>query len=113
MTAQKTSVAAMKMAVRNKAVRNGMLFHSDRRIYYTYDKCKSILSDNNIIQSIGRKVNYRDNAIAESFFKSLKEDMVYQRRFTAKYSSKLEFYGFIEGFYNSKYNKLSFRLRYT
>ncbi|SKC02916.1 Integrase core domain-containing protein [Sphingobacterium nematocida] len=102
MTAENTSVAAMKMAVGNRAVKNGLIFHSDRGIQYACGEFKSILSDNNIIQSMSRKANCWDNAVAESFFKSLKAEMVYHRRFMDQHSAKLEVFGYIEGFYNTK-----------
>ncbi|SKC07147.1 Integrase core domain-containing protein, partial [Sphingobacterium nematocida] len=74
----------------------------DRGIQYACGEFKSILSDNNIIQSMSRKANCWDNAVAESFFKSLKAEMVYHRRFMDQHSAKLEVFGYIEGFYNTK-----------
>lgn len=70
MTAENTSVSAMKMAVKNRGVRKGLIFHSDRGVQYACDEFKSILRDNDIIQSMSRKANCWDNAVAESFFKS-------------------------------------------
>lgn len=102
MTAGSTTVAAIKMAVRNRAVKNGLIFHSDRGVQYACDEFKAILSHNNIIQSMSRKANCWDNAVAESFFKSLKTEMVYHRRFMDQQSAKLEVFGYIEGFYNTK-----------
>lgn len=81
MTAENTSVSAMKMAVKNRGVRKGLIFHSDKGVQYACDEFKSILRDNDIIQSMSRKANCWDNAVAESFFKSLKAEMVYHRRF--------------------------------
>lgn len=102
MTAGNTTVAAIKMAVGNRAVKNGLIFHSDRGVQYACDEFKAILSHNNIIQSMSRKANCWDNAVAESFFKSLKTEMVYHRRFMDQQSAKLEVFGYIEGFYNTK-----------
>lgn len=102
MTAENTSVSAMKMAVKNRGVRKGLIFHSDRGVQYACDEFKSILRDNDIIQSMSRKANCWDNAVAESFFKSLKAEMVYHRRFIDQQSAKLEVFGYIEGFYNTR-----------
>ncbi|WP_082632170.1 IS3 family transposase [Algoriphagus resistens] len=102
MTAGNTTVAAIKMAVGNRAVKNGLIYHSDRGVQYACDEFKAILSQNNIIQSMSRKANCWDNAVAESFFKSLKTEMVYHRRFMDQQSAKLEVFGYIEGFYNTK-----------
>lgn len=102
MTAGNTTVAAIKMAVRNRVVKNGLIFHSDKGVQYACDEFKAILSHYNIIQSMSRKANCWDNAVAESFFKSLKVEMVYHRRFMDQQSAKLEVFGYIEGFYNTK-----------
>lgn len=102
MTAENTSVSAMKMAVKNRGVRKGLIFHSDRGVQYACDEFKSILRDNDIIQSMSRKANCWDNAVAESFFKSWKAEMVYHRRFIDQQSAKLEVFGYIEGFYNTR-----------
>jgi len=102
MTAENTSVAAMNMAVGNRAPKDGLIFHSDRGVQYACDEFKSILRDNNITQSMSRKANCWDNAVAESFFKSLKAEMVYHRRFIDQQSAKLEVFGYIEGFYNTR-----------
>ena len=88
------------MAVRNRAVKNGLIFHSDRGGQYACDEFKAILSQNNIIQSM--KANCWDNAVAESFFKSLKAEMVYHSKFMNQLSAKLEVFGYIEGFYTTK-----------
>ena len=111
MTAENTSVSAMKMAVKNRGVRKGLIFHSDRGVQYACDEFKSILRDNDIIQSMSRKANCWDNAVAESFFKSLKAEMVYHRRFIDQQSAKLEVFGYIEGFYNTRriYSALGYK----
>src|SRR5690606_13160338 len=109
--AENTSVSAMKMAVKNRGVRKGLIFHSDRGVRYACDEFKSILRDNDIIQSMSRKANCWDNAVAESFFKSLKAEMVYHRRFIDQQSAKLEVFGYIEGFYNTRriYSALGYK----
>ncbi len=51
---------------------------------------------------MSRKANCWDNAVAESIFKTLKAEMVYHRKFFDQQSSRLEIFGYIEGFYNNK-----------
>ena len=102
MTAKNTSVEAIKMAIRNRCVKNGLIFHSDRGIQYACDEFRTILAENRILQSMSRKANCWDNAVAESFFKTLKAEMVYHRKFMDQQSVKLEVFGYIEGFYNTK-----------
>ena len=102
MTAKSTSVEAIRMAIRNRGVKDGLIFHSDRGIQYACDEFRKIVVENKILQSMSRKANCWDNAVAESFFKTLKAEMVYHRKFLDQQSAKLEIFGYIEGFYNTK-----------
>ena len=81
MTAKNTSVEAIKMGIVNRGVKGGLIFHSDRGIQYACDEFSEVIVENKILQSISRKANSWDNAVAESFFKTLKAEMVYQRKF--------------------------------
>jgi transposase InsO family protein len=69
---------------------------------YACDEFSEVIVENKILQSISRKANCWDNAVAESFFKTLKAEMVYQRKFMDQQAAKLEVFGYIEGFYNTK-----------
>lgn len=102
MSAQNTSVNALKMAIKNRGVKQGLIFHSDRGIQYACDEFRSILVDNRILQSMSRRANCWDNSVAESFFKTLKAEMVYLRKFMDQQSAKLEVFGYIEGYYNTR-----------
>lgn len=102
MTAKNTSVEAIRMAIRNRAIFDGLIFHSDRGIQYACDEFRKVIVENRILQSMSRKANCWDNAVAESFFKTLKAEMVYHRKFIDQQSAKLEVFGYIEGFYNTK-----------
>ena len=102
MTAKNTSVEAIKMAIRNRGVKDGLIFHSDRGIQYACDEFRKVIVENSILQSMSRKANCWDNAVAESFFKTLKAEMIYHRKFIDQQSAKLEIFGYIEGFYNTK-----------
>lgn len=102
MTTKNTSVAALEMAVNNRGVKQGLIFHSDRGVQYACDEFRTVLLKNQIVQSMSRKANCWDNAVAESFFKSLKSEMVYHRKFIDQQSARLEVFGYIEGFYNTK-----------
>lgn len=102
MTAKSTSVEAIKMAIRNRGVKDGLIFHSDRGIQYACEEFREVTVENRIVQSMSRKANCWDNAVAESFFKTLKAEMIYHRKFLDQQSAKLEVFGYIEGFYNTK-----------
>ncbi|CAM3433839.1 integrase core domain-containing protein [Sphingobacterium prati] len=90
------------MAIKNWGVKDGLIFHSDRGILYACDEFREVIVENRILQSMSRKANCWDNSVAESFFKTLKAEMVYHRKFMDQQSAKLEIFGYIEGFYNTK-----------
>ena len=79
-----------------------LIFHSDRGIQYACDEFKILLKKNEIIQSMSRKGNCWDNAVAESLFKTLKAEFVHHRKFENREGAKLEIFRYMEGFYHAK-----------
>lgn len=102
MSAENTTIAAMRMAIKNRGVKQGLIFHSDRGSQYACNTFRSLLLDNNILQSMSRRGNCWDNAVAESFFKSLKYEWVFHRKFYNQQQAKLEIFRYIEGYYNTR-----------
>lgn len=102
MTAENTSLKALKMAIGYRGVKPGLIFHSDRGSQYACNEFRSLLKKNNITQSMSSKGDCWDNAVAESFFKTLKSELIYHRKFANRESAKLEVFRYIEGFYHSK-----------
>ena len=76
MEASETTIAALKMAVKNRTPQDGLIFHSDRGIQYCAQSFRNILQEKCplVRQSMSRKGNCWDNACAESFFKTLKRE---------------------------------------
>lgn len=91
---------ALNMALRHRTPKEGLIWHTDRGSQYASYAHKDLLKQYGIIQSMSRKGNCWDNAVAESFFKSLKNELVYQRYFYTKKQAKLEVFKYIELFYN-------------
>ena len=83
-------------------MKEGLIFHSDRGATYACGEFRSLLAKNNIAQSMSRKGNCWDNAVAESFFKTLKCELIYHRKFPNREIAKLEIFSYIEGFYHQK-----------
>lgn len=102
MRAKDTTVAAWEMAIGNRAVTEGLLFHSDRGIQYACNEFKSDLKKQKATQSMSRKGNCWDNAVAESFFKTLKKETVYHNKFITRQEAKKEIFEYIELWYNKK-----------
>ena len=89
MKAGDTTVAAFKMATKNRPIVDSLLFHSDRGVQYACSEFTQELKKWPIKQSMSRKGNCWDNAVAESFFKTLKTEMVYHQVFPTKTEAKL------------------------
>jgi len=80
----------------------GLLFHSDRGSQYCSERFRNTLNSLGNIQSMSRKGNCWDNACAESFFKSLKSEWLYDLCFKTKKEAKNILFEYIEIFYNRK-----------
>jgi len=78
----------------------GLIFHSDRGSQYASDKVKKILKAWHIRQSMSNKGNCFDNAMMESFFSSLKKELVYLMTFHSKDQARRAIFEYIEIFYN-------------
>jgi len=91
---------ALNMAIKQRRPSSGLLWHTDRGSQYASYSHKDLLHKNNIVQSMSRKGNCWDNAVAESFFKTLKSDLVYQTYFYTKNQAKREIFEYIEFHYN-------------
>ena len=73
MHTNKTILPAWKMAVSKPSIKKPLIFHSDRGVQYTSKEFRNLIKTNPLItQSMSRKGNCWDNAVAESFFKTLK-----------------------------------------
>jgi len=80
----------------------GLIFHSDRGSQYASGKFRKLLGNNNLIQSMSGKGNCYDNAVAESFFHTLKMELVYRNSYKNRCEAKSSVFAFIEIFYNRR-----------
>ena len=91
---------ALKMAIKHRNPPKGLLWHTDRGSQYASYSHKDLLLKHGIVQSMSRKGNCWDNAVAESFFKTLKNDLVYKTYFYTKKQAQREIFEYIEFYYN-------------
>ena len=91
---------ALDMAILHRSPPKGLIWHTDRGSQYASYTHKDLLQKHGIIQSMSRKGNCWDNAVAESFFKSLKQELVYNTYFYTKKQAKKEIFEYIEFYYN-------------
>jgi transposase InsO family protein len=93
MSTEQTSLGAWKMAVKNRNIEQGLIFHSDRGVQYSRKKFVNVIdSYKKISRSMSRKGNCWDNAVAESFFKSIKTELIYGNKLIYKEQMKMEIF---------------------
>ena len=103
MKACDTIIAAWKMAIKNRPIITELIFHSDRGVQYACYEFRDVLKAHPlVIQSMSRKGNCWDNAVAESFFKTLKLELISQVGLKTVAATKTEIFEFIEIWYNRK-----------
>ena len=94
-------VKALEMGImRQNVVETYLIVHADRGVQYAASEFRSKLDDEGFIASMSRKGNCYDNAYAESFFHTLKTELVYQTDFTTREEAKRAIFEYIEVFYN-------------
>jgi transposase InsO family protein len=91
---------ALDMAVRRRIPGSSLLHHSDRGCQYTSQEYRRALDDLGIEVSMSRKGNCWDNAVAESFFSTIKLELVYDRRWATRLELRTAVFDYIEVFYN-------------
>ena len=101
MTDEDTVIAAFKRALENRKIESGLIFHSDRGSQYVSDAFRKLLTENHCIQSMSRKGNCWDNAVAESFFKTIKTESLNRYKFTNINQVYSTIFNYIDGWYNT------------
>jgi transposase InsO family protein len=92
---------ALEMAIRRERPTPGLIFHSDRGIQYASRAFRLVLDQYTVRQSMSRKGDPYDNAVAENFFSCLKCEMVHLQRFPTRDAAQIAVFAYIEAFYNS------------
>lgn len=93
---------ALLMALFKRRFPQGVIMHSDRGSQYCSKKYRAIIRNNKLIGSMSRKGNCWDNAIAESFFHTLKIELVHANRYETRIAARQSIFQYIEGYYNQK-----------
>jgi transposase InsO family protein len=91
---------ALLMALWKRKPARGLIFHSDRGSQYASDSYRNILTTHGIRASMSRKGNCWDNAVAESFFHTLKIELVHHSGYATREEAKASIFEYIEVFYN-------------
>ena len=103
MTTKSTVIEAWNKARLHRSIKKGLVFHSDRGVQYASNSFRQIINPNKFItQSMSRKGNCWDNAVAESFFKTLKTEFTKRKRFKNIAELRIGLNWYIDVWYNTK-----------
>ena len=95
-------IGALQNALHARGYPKNVVIHSDRGSQYASNEYKRFLKQHNLIGSMSRKGDCWDNAVAESFFATLKKEYVYQTHFKNRISAQLGIFDYIETWYNKE-----------
>jgi len=97
---QALASAALEMALARRRLGNGAIHHSDQGVQYTCKAYQQQLQDAGLIASMSRKGMPYDNAVMESFFSSLKQELTHHEQFVDHQDARTKVFDYIEVFYN-------------
>ena len=93
---------ALGMAVAARRPGPGLIFHSDRGTQYTSTEFTDLLAEHQMVQSLSRPRQCWDNAVAESFFASLKEELIHRQSWATRAQARRAIVDYIEVFFNRR-----------
>ena len=95
-------IDALSMAFAKRSPEPGVIFHSDRGRQYTSGDFAELARANGIVLSVGRKGECWDNAVAESFFATIKRELIETRAWPTRAGLRSAIFEYIEGWYNTR-----------
>lgn len=93
---------ALQMALHARRPARGLIHHTDRGCQYASVDYRAVLEQHGVVASMSRKGNCWDNAVAESFFATLKTELVRDIDFVSRDHARREVFAYVEGFYNRR-----------
>ena len=93
---------ALQMAIDQRRPSAGLLLHSDRGSQYASAECRALLSHYQMVASMSRTGNCYDNAVIESFFGTLKSELVHHQQYQTRDEGRRSVFAYIEAFYNRR-----------
>ena len=91
---------ALQMALRHRQPPPGLIHHTDRGAIYAAEDYRTVLAHHGIAASMGRTGDCYDNAVAESFFSTVKNELTWDEDFHSRGDARTKLFEFIEVFYN-------------
>ena len=107
---EKLVLQALNMALHRRRPARGLIHHSDRGSVYCGTRYRAVLKAHGIQRSMSRKGDCWDNAVAESFFGTLKQEMLFRRKLEPRRTAQTAIFEYLEAYYNLKrrHSKLGF-----
>ena len=104
------TIDALRQAITTRRPNPGVIVHSDRGGEYAATLYQQLLAAHQMQQSMSRTANCWDNAPMESFFATLKKELVYRQVYRTRREAELSIFHYIEGFYNTtrRHSKLGY-----
>jgi len=96
------TLAALDMALSRRRPPRGLVHHSDRGSQFASREYRQRLADHGIVCSMSRRGDCWDNAVAESFFSTLKIELVYESAWATRREAKTDVFEYLEVFYNGE-----------
>jgi putative transposase len=93
-------LAALRMAISAQRPSAGLIHHSDRGVQYASAKYRNVMQSADFQASMSRKADCYDNAPMESFFHTLKTELVHHQHYATRQEASRDIFAYIEGFYN-------------
>ena len=100
--AETLTLSALKQAILRRSPPKGLVYHSDRGVQYAANDFKAVLTQHEFIGSMSKKGDCWDNAVAESFFHTLKVDLIHRMKFRTREEAKRKIFEYVEMYYNRK-----------
>jgi transposase InsO family protein len=95
-------MAALAMAIATQRPGAGLIHHSDRGVQYASAEYRKMMQSAGFRASMSRKADCYDNAPMESFFHTLKTELVHHQHYETREEARRDIFAYIEGFYNRK-----------
>lgn len=103
MSTKETTLPAWEMAVKSRKINKELIFHSDKGVQYANKNFSDALDSYQLVRrSMSRRQNHNDNAVCESFFKSLKAELINGNTLLTRKQMRTDVYEYIENWYNKK-----------
>jgi putative transposase len=97
-----STIRALNKAIQRRRPGQGLMIHSDRGVQYASNDFRTLLRQHHFVQSMSRKGNCWDNAVAESFFHSIKTQMIRHCKFKNVIEAEQALFHYIEVYYNRR-----------